>query len=125
MLLALLVGVPLGILAALRVNGVADHVLRTTAVLGIAMPSFVTGPLFALVIGDHLHWLPVAGWVSGDPRYAVLPVITLAFPVGALCRTADACKLYRGAPFELHSHGPCQGHGRMARDRHVMRCDLG
>lgn len=82
-LLALLVGVPLGILAALRVNGVADHVLRTTAVLGIAMPSFVTGPLFALVMGIYLHWLPVAGWVSGDPRYAVLPVITLAFPVGA------------------------------------------
>lgn len=82
-LLAMLIGVPLGALAALRRDGLMDHGVRTVAVLGLAMPSFVTGPLFALVLGLYWHWLPVAGWSGGEPRYFVLPVLTLALPVGA------------------------------------------
>jgi len=82
-LLALLLGVPMGILAATRQNGVADYGVRTIAVLGIAMPSFVTGPLFALVFGLYWQWLPVAGWEKGDARYLVLPMLTLALPVMA------------------------------------------
>jgi oligopeptide transport system permease protein len=82
-LLALLTGLPLGAAAALRQNGAVDHGVRAVAVLGIAMPSFVTGPLFALVFGLYLQWLPVAGWIGGDLRYAALPVLTLALPVMA------------------------------------------
>ena len=82
-LLALLTGLPLGAAAALRQNGTVDHGVRAVAVLGIAMPSFVTGPLFALVFGLYLQWLPVAGWIGGDLRYAALPVLTLALPVMA------------------------------------------
>ena len=82
-LLALLVGVSVGAAAALRQRSAADHAVRALAVLGIAMPSFVSGPLFALVFGLYLHWLPVAGWVAGEPRFAVLPVVTLALPVMA------------------------------------------
>jgi oligopeptide transport system permease protein len=82
-LLAILVGVPLGAFAALRRNTVADHGVRTLAAFGIALPSFVVGPLLALVFGLYLHWLPVAGWARGELRYLVLPVITLALPVGA------------------------------------------
>ncbi|MEP7245097.1 MAG: oligopeptide ABC transporter permease OppB [Gammaproteobacteria bacterium] len=80
-LLAILVGVPLGTLAALRRNTSVDHGVRAIAALGIALPSFVIGPLLALVFGLYLHWLPVAGWESGEPRYLLLPVITLALPV--------------------------------------------
>jgi oligopeptide transport system permease protein len=80
-LLALLVGIPLGVAAAVRAGGVADHGARALSVLGIALPSFVTGPLLALVLGVHLELLPVAGWEVGAPIYAVLPVITLALPV--------------------------------------------
>jgi oligopeptide transport system permease protein len=82
-LLAILAGVPLGALAALRRNGVVDHAIRTVAVLGIALPSFVVGPVLALVFGLYLHWLPVAGWEAGELRYMLLPVITLALPVMA------------------------------------------
>lgn len=82
-LLAMLAGVPLGILAAVRTARAGDHAVRAVAAFGIAMPSFVTGPLFALVFGIHLQWLPVAGWAGGDPAYAVLPVLTLALPVMA------------------------------------------
>jgi oligopeptide transport system permease protein len=80
-LLAVLIGVPMGTIAALRRNTLIDHGVRGVAALGIALPSFVIGPLLALVFGLYLHWLPVAGWAVGAPQYLVLPVITLALPV--------------------------------------------
>ena len=80
-LLAVLIGVPLGACAALRRNSLVDHGVRTIAALGVALPSFVVGPLLALTFGLYLHWLPVAGWAGGEPRYLVLPVVTLALPV--------------------------------------------
>jgi oligopeptide transport system permease protein len=80
-LFAVLVGIPLGIAAALRRNTAADYGITTLVVFGVALPSFVTGPLFALVFGLYLHWLPVAGWEGGAPRYLILPVLTLALPV--------------------------------------------
>jgi oligopeptide transport system permease protein len=82
-LLAILVGVPLGALAALRRNRPVDHAIRGIAVLGIALPSFVVGPGLALLFGLYLRWLPVAGWEGGQPRYMILPVVTLALPVMA------------------------------------------
>jgi oligopeptide transport system permease protein len=79
--LAILVGIPLGVVGALRRNTAADYGITGVVVLGIALPSFVTGPLFALVFGLYLHWFPVAGWEEGAPRYLILPVLTLAVPV--------------------------------------------
>jgi oligopeptide transport system permease protein len=80
-LLAILIGVPCGALAALRQNGAVDHAIRGVAMLGIALPGFVVGPLLALVFGLYLGWLPVAGWESGEARYMLLPIVTLALPV--------------------------------------------
>jgi oligopeptide transport system permease protein len=82
-LLAVLAGIPAGIAAALRRNHGLDFGITGVAAAGIALPGFVTGPLLALIFGLHLHWLPVAGWESGSPRYLVLPVVTLALPVAA------------------------------------------
>jgi oligopeptide transport system permease protein len=81
--LAVLLGVPLGTLAALRQNRPTDFGIRSVTVLGIALPGFVIGPLFALVFGLYLRWLPVAGWEAGELRYLVLPILTLALPVTA------------------------------------------
>lgn len=83
LLLALALGVPLGVLAALRRGRFTDHAITMAATLGIALPAFVVGPLLALALGLELRWLPVAGWERGDPTYYVLPVITLALPVAA------------------------------------------
>lgn len=80
-LLAIGAGIPLGALAALRRNSGADHAVMALAVLGIALPSFVIGPVLALLFGLQLGWLPVAGWEQGESRYLVLPVVTLALPV--------------------------------------------
>ncbi|HEX4618672.1 MAG TPA: ABC transporter permease subunit [Steroidobacteraceae bacterium] len=82
-LLAILVGIPGGIIAALARGGGTDYALTALAAIGIALPTFVTGPALALLFGLHLHWLPVAGWERGAPRYLVLPAITLALPVAA------------------------------------------
>jgi oligopeptide transport system permease protein len=81
--LAVLLGVPAGTLAALAHRRGLDYGVGLIATLGIALPSFVTGPLLALVFGLTLHWLPVAGYEPGTPRYLVLPVVTLALPVAA------------------------------------------
>lgn len=83
LVLAILSGVPLGIAAALRRGGVMDYAVTVLATLAIALPTFVTGPLLALLFGLALRWLPVAGWQAGDPLYLILPAVTLALPVGA------------------------------------------
>jgi len=82
-LLAILTGIPAGIAAALSRGRAADHAVSALAALGVALPTFVTGPALALLFGLYLHWLPVAGWERGAPRYLVLPVVTLALPVAA------------------------------------------
>jgi oligopeptide transport system permease protein len=81
--LALITAIPAGIAAALWRRPGADLAIAAMGALGVALPSFVTGPLLALVFGVHLRWLPVAGWQAGTPRYLVLPVLTLALPLAA------------------------------------------
>ena len=82
-LVAIVLGIPLGVAAALHRNSITDYGITTLVVLAVAIPSFVTGPLFALLFGLYLHWLPVAGWEEGEARYLVLPVLTLSLPVAA------------------------------------------
>jgi oligopeptide transport system permease protein len=95
-LLATLVGVPAGVLAAIRRNTAVDHTVTGFAVLGIAVPVFVIAPLLALVFGIYLGWLPVAGWSPGAWRDMVLPVVTLALPV-----IAYIARLTRGSVLEV------------------------
>jgi oligopeptide transport system permease protein len=80
-LLAILIGIPLGLAAAVWRQTLMDYGITGLVVLGIALPGFVTGPVLALVFGVYLQWLPVAGWEEGSPRYFVLPALTLALPV--------------------------------------------
>jgi oligopeptide transport system permease protein len=83
LLLALLAGIPAGIAAALLHNRAPDYGIAAASALGLALPSFVTGPLLALIFGVTLHWLPVAGFSAGSPRFLLLPAVTLALPVAA------------------------------------------
>jgi oligopeptide transport system permease protein len=94
--LAILVGVPLGVAAAVWRGSIADHGIGIVVVLGIALPSFVMGPAVALLFGIYLQWLPVAGWEDGAPRYLILPAATLALPV-----MAYVARLTRGSALEV------------------------
>lgn len=77
--LAIGIGIPLGVLAALRHNSARDRLIVAVTVVGIAVPGFVVAPLLALVFGIYLGWLPVAGWEPGI-RSLILPVAALALP---------------------------------------------
>ena len=79
MLLSLLVGVPLGCLAATRPDSTADRVLALVSVSVIAVPNFVVAILLLLVFSTWLHWLPVLGDGPGfSPARLVLPTVALA-----------------------------------------------
>ncbi|MGM8851535.1 oligopeptide transporter permease [Salinicola sp. MH3R3-1] len=77
-LLALIVGLPLGIAAAIKRNSTVDYVVMGTALTGIAVPNFVLAPIFALVFGVLLGWLPAGGWNGGALPNLVLPVVALS-----------------------------------------------
>jgi oligopeptide transport system permease protein len=79
MVLATIAGVALGIAGALRRNGVTDFTAGVIAMTGIAVPTFVIGPLLQIVFGLQLNWLPIAGW-DGSFAAKVLPVFVLALP---------------------------------------------
>lgn len=94
--LALALGIPLGIFAALHHNSAADYATMSLAVVGIAIPSFVVLPFLGLFFGIFLRWLPVAGWEPGSIRFLVLPVIALCLPP-----LAYIARLTRGSMLEI------------------------
>ena len=76
-LLALVVGITAGTLAALKQNSRVDYVSMTFAMLGISMPNFVLGPALVFVFALSWYWLPPARW-EGFGMHMVLPVLTLS-----------------------------------------------
>jgi oligopeptide transport system permease protein len=76
-LLALVVGVTAGTLAARRQNSAVDHASMVGALAGISMPNFVLGPTLVLWLSLTWFWFPPARW-EGWSRNLVLPVVTLS-----------------------------------------------
>ena len=75
-LLALIIGLTTGLIAALRQNSAFDYASMAVAMLGLSVPNFVLGPILVLGFALGLYWFPPARW--GGPSSLVLPVITLA-----------------------------------------------
>ena len=75
-LLALIVGLSAGIIAALKQNSAIDYGSMSLAMLGLSVPNFVVGPILVLIFSLWLYWFPPAR-ISGVSSY-VLPVITLS-----------------------------------------------
>ncbi len=121
-LLAIVIGILLGTMAAVRQNSAVDHVVMATAMTGIAIPNFVMAPLLTLVFGVFLGLLPVAGWGDGAFRNMILPVIALALP-----QIAYIARLTRGSMIETlgadfirtaHAKGLSE---RMVVTRHALQ----
>lgn len=92
--IALCLGLPAGIIAALKKNSLLDYVPMSTAMLGICLPTFVMGPLLILVFSSGLGWFSPIGWYSwGD---MVLPSLTLG-----LYYAAYVARLTRGGMLEV------------------------
>jgi oligopeptide transport system permease protein len=82
LVLASVIGVGSGVIAALWQNRPPDYVATSIAVLGVCVPTFVTAPLLALLLGSKLGLLPLAGW--GQPQNLVMPILVLTLPQVAI-----------------------------------------
>ncbi|AUX22647.1 peptide ABC transporter permease [Sorangium cellulosum] len=94
MLFALAVGVPLGILGAIRQNTWKDTAAMAAAMIGLSVPRYVLAPLLMLVFSLKLYWFPVARWETW--RHMVLPVVCAGLPVAAVI-----ARLTRGGMLEV------------------------
>ena len=91
MLFALVVGVPLGFLAALRPGSVLDTATMIGAVSGLSMPQFWLGLLLMYLFALQLNWLPSFGYGDGSLQNLILPAVTLGVtPLALLARTTRA-----------------------------------
>jgi oligopeptide transport system permease protein len=98
MLVALLLGVGIGTVAALRQNRPTDYAAMGVAMLGISIPNFVLAPMLILGFAVYLRWLPGGGLESA--KAYLLPVLTLAMP-----QLAYIARLTRGSMIEvLHAN---------------------
>jgi oligopeptide transport system permease protein len=77
-LLALVVGITIGSIAALKQNSRWDYASMALAMLGISVPNFVLGPILVLVFSLSLYWLPPSRWGGFPSKNLILPVLTLS-----------------------------------------------
>lgn len=92
--IALIVGIPAGVIAAVKKNGPLDYACLAAAMTGICLPSFVIGPLLAVFAGLGLKSLNVAGWNS--PADWILPAVTLG-----MVNAAYLARLTRGGMLDV------------------------
>ena len=90
LILSVVIGLPFGIIAAVRRNSWVDRVMMVTALGGVCIPSFWFGIILILVFAVSLRWLPAAGYVSlmedplGNFRYLLMPAFSLGLQSAAL-----------------------------------------
>src|SRR5687768_6216317 len=77
-LLALVVGIIVGSIAALKQNSRWDYSSMALAMLGISVPNFVLGPILVLIFSLSLYWLPPSRWGGFPSKNLILPALTLS-----------------------------------------------
>ncbi len=98
---ALLVGVPIGLIAGLKQNSWIDHASMSAAMIGVSIPTMVSGPILITIFATGLAWLPPGGWEQVTPEWStlehrILPVITLG-----LAYVPTVARLTRGGMLEV------------------------
>ena len=79
---ALVFGLLVGLVSAVKRNSIADYASMSVAVIGISIPLFVVGPLLMLLFAVKLKWLPTSGWITGRQglKTLVMPALALSLP---------------------------------------------
>ena len=99
-ILAVLVGVSAGVIAALKQNTRWDYTVMGVAMTGVVIPSFVVAPLLVMIFAITLKWLPGGGWNGGALKFMILPMVALS-----LAYIASIARITRGSMIEvLHSN---------------------
>jgi peptide/nickel transport system permease protein len=94
MLMAVALGIPLGVAAAANARTLADRAIMLLTLLGQSVPLYWLGILLIQLLVTQARLLPVSGSGGGDPRYLVLPALTLAtFPLARVARLTRASML--------------------------------
>ncbi len=93
---AVIFGVAVGTIAALRQNTWLDYSVMSTAMLGIVMPSFVLAPVLIYLFSINLGWFPAGGWLDGGWQYMVLPVLGMS-----MMYVATFARITRGSMIEV------------------------
>jgi ABC-type dipeptide/oligopeptide/nickel transport system permease component len=87
MLIATLVGIPLGIVGAVRHNRPLDYLATFVSIVGISTPAYVVTSLLVLLLASKLHWVPTSGWDGIWSSKAIIPAVSLAlYPMAVLAR---------------------------------------
>lgn len=82
MLVAIVIAIPLGVVAAVNKGTAVDYGAMTFALAGVSIPNFWLGPLLAIVFAVELGWLPVSG--RGTLAHLVLPAVSLGLALAAI-----------------------------------------
>lgn len=94
--IATVIGILVGTLAAARQNKLPDYVLVLFVTIGLIIPNFLMGAVFQIWFGVKLGWLPAGGWEPGSVAHLVMPVTVLAWP-----HAARIARLMRGSMIEV------------------------
>jgi ABC-type dipeptide/oligopeptide/nickel transport system permease component len=117
--LAAVVGITLGVVAAVRGGGWADSLIMGFAMLGISMPTFWSGILLILFFGLMLGWFPIAG---EGPMALVLPTVTLAAPASAVLARITRSSVLEVIGLDFIQSARSKGLAeRIVITRHVLR----
>lgn len=117
--LAAMVGITLGVVAAVRGGGWADSLIMGFAMLGISTPTFWSGILLILFFGLMLGWFPIAG---EGPKALVLPTVTLAAPASAVLARITRSSVLEVIGLDFIQSARSKGLSeRLVIMRHVLR----
>ncbi|GAL05053.1 oligopeptide ABC transporter permease OppB [Photobacterium aphoticum] len=92
---ALIMGVTVGTIAALKQNSWIDYTIMSTAMAGVVMPSFILAPVLIYIFSINLGWLPAGGWHDGSVKYMLLPMMGMS-----LLYVATFARITRGSMIE-------------------------
>ena len=134
------IGMPLGILAALKQNTILDYFGMGIAIFGVSVPVIVLGPIFVWVFGVSLKWLPPTGWGAKPPyflgflptslgwdffKYAIMPSIALGMGSSAVIARLTRATLLQTVREDYIRTARSKGlHERLIITRHALKNSL-
>ncbi len=140
LLIAIVIGMPLGIMAALKQNTLYDYVGMSVAIFGVSVPVIVLGPLFIYLFGVTLKWLPPTGWGAKPPflfgilptkfgwdffKFAIMPSIALGLGSSAVIARLTRASLLQTVREDYIRTARSKGlHERTIIIRHALKNSL-